>query len=62
MICAMVAVLTDLDDKLKSLCVVDRGTYDYLSVDEVENLAEVFAVINGGLVFKRPKVVGRCVR
>ncbi|WP_176745713.1 hypothetical protein [Brevibacterium sp. HMSC24B04] len=58
----MVAALTDLDDKLKSLCVVDRGTYDYLSVDEVENLAEVLAVINGGLVSKRPKVVGRCVR
>lgn len=58
----MVAVLTDLEDILKSLRVVYRGTYDYLSVDEVENLAEVLAVINGGLVFKRPKVVGRCVR
>ena len=46
MICAMVAALTDLDDILKSLRVLNRGTYVYLPVEEVENLAEVLAVIN----------------
>ncbi len=106
----MVAARTDLEDILKSLRVLNRGTYVYLPVEEVENLAEVLAVIvcnviagyyhdhllvpedkaeqaealiaalptknrylvivalirflgsRRGLVFKRPKVVGRCVR
>ncbi|WP_070777719.1 ACT domain-containing protein [Brevibacterium sp. HMSC07C04] len=44
----MVAALTDLDDILKSLRVLNRGTYVYLPVEEVENLAEVLAVINEG--------------
>lgn len=48
MILAMVAALTDLDDILKSLRVLNRGTYVYLPVEEVENLAEVLAVINEG--------------
>lgn len=46
MICAMNVGLTDLDDILKSLRVLNRGTYVYLPVEEVANLAEVLAVIN----------------